>query len=325
MPQPSTAYAIGFIRMQQRGALKDAQINRLLQASGLKEALGILAESGFIAPEEQNIDKAASSKVDAACKLVKALSPRQEWTDPFLERYDFQNLKALLKARLMDLPKPRLSPNGVIAPALLEQATAEHRYNRLPATLQKALDELEKRLALKPDPMLVDLCLDRAYYERATEALSTFPGSAPARYFKAQADFTNANIAIRSLKLAGQIPPLSQILVTGGQIPLALFEGVAEKPDALVRAFALYGNSLKQAFSKALADFDRLPAFEKQADNELLKLFKPFRMSPYAPEAVIGHLLYAQREAGIVRLILAGKQNHFSAEAIQERLRESYV
>ena len=43
------------------------------------------------------------------------------------------------------------------------------------------------------------------------------------------------------------------------------------------------------------------------------------RLSP-----LVGYLLAEEREAGAVRLVMAGKQNGFDMEAIRERLRDLY-
>jgi V/A-type H+-transporting ATPase subunit C len=53
-------------------------------------------------------------------------------------------------------------------------------------------------------------------------------------------------------------------------------------------------------------------------------LFRPLRNEPFAVEVLIGWLLAHEREAGAVRLIMAGKLNGFSQEAIRERLRDAY-
>ena len=42
------------------------------------------------------------------------------------------------------------------------------------------------------------------------------------------------------------------------------------------------------------------------------------------PPTVVGYLLAVEREAGAVRLVMAGKQNGFDMEAIRERLRDLY-
>ena len=68
----------------------------------------------------------------------------------------------------------------------------------------------------------------------------------------------------------------------------------------------------------------RLPALEKAADDYLISLFRPQRYDPYAIEVLIGWLLAHEREAGAVRLILAGKLNGFDEGLIRERLREAY-
>ena len=57
----------------------------------------------------------------------------------------------------------------------------------------------------------------------------------------------------------------------------------------------------------------------------LLAIFTKDRFDMMRLETVVGYLLAVEREAGAVRLVMAGKQNGFDMEAIRERLREAYV
>lgn len=54
-------------------------------------------------------------------------------------------------------------------------------------------------------------------------------------------------------------------------------------------------------------------------DNALLAIFTKDRFDVMRLETVVGYLLAVEREAGAVRLVMAGKQNGFDMEAVRER------
>ena len=74
----------------------------------------------------------------------------------------------------------------------------------------------------------------------------------------------------------------------------------------------------------AVRNFAHLPGLEKAMDNALLAIFTKDRFDVMRLETVVGYLLAVEREAGAVRLVMAGKQNGFDMEAIRERLRDLY-
>ena len=81
---------------------------------------------------------------------------------------------------------------------------------------------------------------------------------------------------------------------------------------------------MRNAAAAAVADFSKLPALEKAVDNELLKLFTPYKYDMMRLEATLAYLLAAEREASAVRLVMAAKANGFAPEAVRERLRDLY-
>ena len=79
--------------------------------------------------------------------------------------------------------------------------------------------------------------------------------------------------------------------------------------------------SAEAALSAALNP-QKLPQMEKVADDYVYGLFKPHRYDSDTLEMLLAFLLQKQREATDVRLIMAGKLNGFTPEAVAERVRE---
>ena len=334
MPQGSAGYAIGRISVRNRGRLDAAKLDRLLAAQQPQEAQAILQEMGWGGGEKVPVGGAVSGSGDferlvvehtrQACAFVREVSPDANATDCFMIRYDIHNLKILLKARCLGQEPEYLSPCGTLGIGLLRHAVAEGKYTGLPDELAGPLAELEKRLAVKEDPLDIDVTLDRAMFRWVFGRLGRVKSKAIKKYFTARADLLNALIVLRVRAMGRSAAFLKDMLIPGGEVDLRKWEEAYSRDETLPRLLAGYGRRVTEAVSAAVKDPGALHNLERVADDYLLSLFVPYRMRADTLETVIGYLLAQEREAAAVRLVMAGKLNGFSAMEIRERLRELY-
>ena len=324
MPQPSIAYAVGRVRAASIKPLGEAQLERLIALPGYDEVLHALSEMGWSGAEDGDIDRLSTGMLEKACKFLRDISPDPMLTDTFLLRHDVQNLKALLKARVLNSKSGRLSRCGIIPPEQLLHAVAERVYTKLPSEFKQAMQGLEKSLTLAPDPAEIDIRLDQALYLAVEGRMKKTTSPLARRYFSAGADLQNA-IALLRLRAMNRPPEaiLDQLL-PGGTIPARDWAKLASQPDLMPGRFKDYSRKIRDAITRAVQNAAAIPMFEKARDDYLLDLFKPKRNEAFAIEALIGNLLAHEREMAAVRLILAGKLNGFSQDSIRERLREAY-
>jgi len=324
MPQSSIAYAVGSVRAAARKPLGNAQLERLLSSADYDEALRLLVEMGWSDAQAGDVEQLSISMLEQICTRLRAITPMSELTDCFLLRHDAQNLKTLFKARILDIKPEGLSRCGTIPLDSLRHAVTERSYKKLPAFLELVMETLEKQMALNPDPMQIDVQIDRALYAELARRMKAVKSKPVKSYFAGKADLINAVSFLRLTAIKTQDIQFSDIMLPGGMLSQQDWQSIAERPEKLVPAFVSYGPQVQRALGNAQQDHAALPALEKAADNWLLALFRPLRNEPFAVEVLIGWLLAHEREAGAVRLIMAGKLNGFSQGAIRERLREAY-
>lgn len=324
MPQESIAYAVARVRTAARKPLGDTQLERLLSASGYGEALRALGEMGWPGVESDTVEALSVSMLEKACARIREITPEPELTNAFLMRHDAQNLKTLLKARILGIQAESLSNCGTLPVEALRHAVAERVYGKLPEELRLAMEALEKRVSLAADPMEIDVRIDQALYGLIQKRMKQTKSLAAKQYFSGFADLRNAVSLLRLRAMEGVGISFLDLLLPGGAISKADWEKLADQPEQVSRHLAIYGRTVQGAFMKALQDQKAVPALEKAADDYLLGLFKPYRIEPFAVEVLIGWLLAHERETTAVRLILSGKRNSFPTEAIRERLREAY-
>lgn len=322
MPQRSIYYAVGRLSVLEKNAIDEPRLERLLQASDVQEARRILSEYGW--PDLGDDERNATEHLKKACALIRELSTDSAVTDAFLYRYDIANLKILFKARSLNEEPSGLSPCGTLSTESLRHAVSEQKYDALPPTLKEALIALEKRLAVRFDPMDVDVSLDKAHYAWVFHTLGKKRGAA-LRFFEMRVDTLNCLMALRALHAGKPLAFFQSLLLPGGRVAKQHWEKAYLKPERLPLLLNPYGTRVYAAAIAASMDESKLALLEREADDALLHLFTPFSRAISKDERLIGYLLRRDREAAAVRLILAGKENFFPADAIRERLRALYV
>ena len=324
MPQTSIPYAVGRISVLQRDMLDKSRLERLLSAATFKEAQRTLSEIGWANVEGNDYEQASLQYVEKACKLIRAVTPAPAVTDCFLLRYDIHNLKTLIKARTLSENAIALSDCGTLPVALLVHAVSEHNYKKLPPVLTQAMDALEKRMAVQPDPMMVDVLLDHAMYRMIFQVIEKEKVPSVLKYFKAKVDLVNAVILLRAKSMGRDVAFLKEVLITGGHVTFEKWLDASQNLEKLPKLLQSYGKNIVASAQASIMDAKKLPALEKAMDDHLLSMFTPYQTATLSLEPIIGYLLAAEREAAAVRLILAGKANGFPQEAIRERMRDLY-
>jgi len=321
MPQISTSYACGRIGVLKRNALHRAQLERLQAAPSYEEATRVLADIGFASAEQQDFQAAADQHVRKACELIRAVTPDACVTDCFLFRYDVHNLKVLIKSRHLAQKPEFLSACGTIATDKLRHAVTEHTYAVLPDELRATINALEKKLAVRYNPSLIDTELDKAMYRQIFLNLQKRRLPLATQYFKAKVDLQNFIILMRVKAMGKDAAFFESVALGGGDVPVKTYQKAFEDNDPLVKLLKHYGVPVYQAALSAALNPAKLPHMEKIADDYLYNLFQQHRYDSASMEMIIAYLLQRQREATDVRLMMAGKLNGFTPEAVAERVR----
>ena len=324
MPQSSTLYAVARLKMLRRHFLTTSQMQRLLSAPDYAQARLVLVEAAYLEGEQADWEKAAAKRLLDASVILKKLTPNQTVSDAFLMRHDIHNLKTLFKARILGIEPEGISSCGTLDPELLRHAVADHRYQALPPALALTMDALEKQIAVKVDPMAIDVLLDQALFTLMHKALAHAPSAAVKAWLRMKADFANLMSFIRLQRMASSLS-FSQVLVTGGGIELAKLLALESKPDKLMGLYQqIYGKKVALMAKAALEDSAHTAALERELELLLQAPFASVSRQIDSLDAVIDYMLTLERETAAVRLIMTGKRNGFSQEAIEERLRADY-
>lgn len=317
-----------YLRSRERNLLTSARMERMIDAPSAEEATKVLQEIGygeFSAASDRELGAALAQEREKLFADLYRFVPDKAVVDVFKVKYDYHNIKALLKARAMDVDGAHLLLDAGRVPAdKLAKIVMEGAYDQLPPALAAAAKEASEVLSATGDPQLGDFVLDRAYYAEMLSAAQATRSDFLVRYVRATIDAANLRSAVRTLRMQ-----------KGGDfLRRVLFEGGTVKTESILSA-ALGGN-LEEPFRttelKAAAELGAeaarggsLTKFEKACDDAVTAFAAGAKRVPFGVEAVIGYLVAKEIEFTAVRIIMSSRMAGIGGDTIRERLREAYV
>ncbi|MBS4008648.1 MAG: V-type ATP synthase subunit C [Clostridium sp.] len=327
------AYAVGRIRAMETRLLDRGKIDRMVEARSAEEALKVLGESEYgeyLADlgSVHQFEKMLDAELRRIYLELRKISPVPELINLFAKKFDYHNLKVLIKAnKLAEKRDELLVPEvGNIPLAELIRAVADDDYRNLPALMRQAAEKLSELLRLDPDPQLVGLLLDRAMYQELEDAVDAQKSRFLKGYFTSLVDLLNIKTFLRVRRANRPKDFLQQALLPNGDVDMSKLVQLVEPLEVLVDRlmFSPYAQVVEEGV-QTYQKTDTLTRYEKLADDHLIKYAKQAKYVTFGPEPIIGYLLAKESEIKMIRIIMVGKINQLPTEEIKERLRDVYV
>ena len=317
------------IKYLEQKLLSRDKLERMSDAKSPEDALKMLSEFGW--PEITKATMAAveevlSNRRSEAFALVRNMVPEKRLTDIFLIKYDYHNLKTLLKSEATgENPDKLLIDSGMFPCRHLKVMLQNDKYPGMNKIMVGSIAEARDVLGRTQDPQLLDLIFDKAMYAGMLEITNSLNFKFLKDYVVLLIDSVNLRTYVRSRRMGKGPEVLRYALIPGGSVPVfRLLEDVSA--DIMESVF--YHSPLAvaaQTGTQALRGEKSLYAVDFACDNVLLKYVRTAKYKAFGAEPLIGYLAAAEAELTSVRTVIAGRMAGLSAETIIERLRETYV
>lgn len=303
---------------------------QILDARSEADALKMVQESGYpalTATDPEALDRALSAAREEMFSDLTGGAPDPRYIELFKIKYDYHNVKAVLKAAAMGVsPDRMLMDMGRVSAAELREAVASGDLDDLPPMLAAAAAEAKAVLDTTRDPQLSDIVLDRWYYRDLT-AVAEATGSAFLEgYVKVQIDAANLRVLVRTLRMGKAAAFLQDVLFEGGSV----------EPDQLLKVAAAGGSGLAELYAAGRLEEaaavgveavqgGALTEFEKLCDDAVNEYLAGARFVPFGEAPLVGYLAARETEYTNLRILLIGRSTGLAPEIIRNRLRRSYV
>lgn len=177
------------------------RMEQILEARSDEDAAKLLHECGYPeldASRPEAMDAALSAAREAVLEDLAGGAPDPRYIDLFKLKYDYHNVKALLKAAAVGAdPSHMLMDMGRVSTAVLREALETGHLEELPDLLAQAVEEAREVLDTTRDPQLSDIVLDRWTYREMTQLAGDTGSAFLLGYVRTQIDAANLRTLIR--------------------------------------------------------------------------------------------------------------------------------
>ena len=333
------AYAVGRLRALETRLLDSMAIARLLEAESASELLKTLSEGEYEGSlsnirEPGDFETALSIEMERIYTLGSELSLDPELTEIFRAKWDFHNLKVLLKSSYLEESNSGrddiLVASGLIPIEYLKALvvpTDEQVSGEIPAYIIRAFEDARTEYEESQSPQMIDIVIDNHLQDFLYRQAADYPNPFLCGYFEAVADLANIRSFIRIKMLDESMKLLDAVLLPHGSLDRGRF--MKQFDETVENLAASLSNTpyadLVAEGVRRWSEEHSLAAYERLSDNYLINYIKPAKYIVFGLEPLIGYLLAKEHEMKLIRIVMIGKLNELPAEAIQERLRETYV
>ena len=309
------------IRSLEKNLLTAQRLEQLLQAPSAESCSQLLADLGYDPiRDEATLQESLKKQREAVFAELERFM--QELLDVFRIKYDYHNIKVLLKAP--EGAERLLMDAGTIPAGDLQRQYADSgSWQFLPGDMAAAAEKAAQLLAETGSAQRSDCVLDRACFDRLRQLAADSRCDYLQSYVRATIDAANLRALVRTERMHMDPGFLQEVLFEGGSVPVdTLRAGAGNGAAALFRSTALREAA---ELGEAAVKGGSLTAFEKACDNAVLKTAAGARRVPFGVEVALGYLIAKEAEWTAVRIVMAGRLAGLSADAIRERLRDAYV
>ncbi|MCL2084179.1 MAG: V-type ATPase subunit [Oscillospiraceae bacterium] len=325
------------VRAMERELLNGERMGRMLEARTHEEAAKVLCECGY--GEMTAVTAAEWERVIAGLrgeiyKTAAGMTDRPELVDVFRLRYDYHNVKTLIKAEAAiesaadaaAAAERLLTGAGRVPPRLLVEIMRDQRYNELPGALRRAAPDARETLSRTGDPQISDFMLDAACAAEMSGMAEASGSGFLQAYVRLFIDAYNLRAVTRTLRLGREPDFLRSVLAGGGNIAPSRIAAAVTSGSPIEDIYAATPLQEAAAAGVAAARGEApLTAFERLADDALIKQLAGAKRVAFGEQPIVAYIAARETEFTAVRIILAGRLAGLPADALRERLRESYA
>lgn len=314
------------IRAMETQLLTQARMDQILDARSQEEVTKVLQECGYPELDAAHPDEMDAALSEARRSMLADLAdsvPDPRYIDIFKLKYDYHNVKTILKAQAMGVaPDRMLMDMGSLSAEELRETVESGDLSALPATFGLAVEEAKNVLETTQDPQLSDIVLDRWYYRELGEIAEATGSAFLQGYVKVQIDAVNLRTLVRTIRMGKGGEFLRGVLIEGGEIA----------PDAIERVGSANGSGLAELYlptrlaAAAEAGAEALKGgalteFEKRCDDAVSDYLAGAGMVPFGEAPLVSFLAAREKEYTNLRILLMGRAAGLDAEVIRARLR----
>ncbi|NLM42839.1 MAG: V-type ATP synthase subunit C [Clostridiales bacterium] len=325
--------AVTRTRVLEKKLLSKTRIDRMIEAKDIEEVFKTLSETEYSnavagVSRDEDYENILSHELKRVYKLMREVSKDQIVVDLMALKYDYHNLKVLVKERKLNKDLSRLYiPIGTTDFKKIKEGFIEGNLRDVEPEFREAIEAVVQDFEINKDPQKIDIIFDRYYFQHLFKMAKNTGIQLFVDYVRDMIDFVNIKSSIRLKKQGKDMNFLEEVLLPNGNIDKdAIMISYNDSIDTMISRYKNY--RIGQSLLKGLESFratNRLSDLEKYMDNYLVEINKPSKYVNFGPEPIFSYLVAKEAEIKTLRIIMVSKLNKLSPDATRERVRDLYV
>lgn len=317
-------------RVLEKRLLTKGMLERLIDAETFDEALKVLKETDYFldSMEKTNFETMLFSTLKRSFQMMDDISPDSTVVDLFRLKYDYHNLKVLLKEIILDEDFSHLYlPIGTFDMKQVKKFIVKEKLKEVAPPIQAAIMEVLTDFKITRDPQRIGMILDRLYVHQFLKMINEIHVPLLFEYVRAMIDFINVRTFIRVKRQGKEQKFFEEVFLPGGNIVKTTYVHSYTAPiDSFMKR--IRNEKITRGLIPALQSYketNRFTHFEKAMDDDLMKIIRVAKTIHFGPEPIFAYLVAKEVEMKNIRMILVSKLYDIPSDVVRKRMREMYV
>lgn len=302
-----------------------------MDAKSADEAFRVLNDHPLISDHIDDLkvgdyQKVLSLALKSIQKIIHEMAPHKEVMNFLWYKYDFHNLKIVLKARLTEHGyadiQHALIDAGLYGLENWEKALFEGKSLDLISGTAFAIKEATELYEKSKNPQIIDLIIDQYYLNELNRLAQEMDSSLVITYVSRLIDITNARTFIRCKELKEDRSHLEKFLIKGGSVYPDLFVSAYDKGYDELRIILEkrpHMSDLAETLDIIKKEKSLLSLETKILEN-IQNFMKESQRESFGPEPVFAFFYKFENHLQILRTVLIGKLNKLEVKDIATSL-----
>lgn len=325
--------AVPRIRAIENKLLDRAKVERLVESNSAEEAFKILQETSYGSlmgnakiPEDYEI--VLSEELKRLYSFMYEVAPEKELIDIMAVKYDYHNIKVLLKGKTLNKDfSELLIPIGTIRIYDLKNSVLNEDYTDISPIIKEAIEKAKECFQEEKDPQKIDVILDKYMYKDMVSRAENLKEPYLIKFIKINIDLINLKTLLRVKKQNKSRKFLEEVFLQGGTLKreelIEMYSGTVENISIKLQ-HSDYIHIIKSGIEEYMQT-KSLNILERLSDDFIMDFIKNSKYVSFGIEPLLAYIFAKENEIKVVRIIMVGKLNNIHADLIRGRLRDIYV
>ena len=321
------------IRVYEKRLIDNVKFNRMLDLENIDEVLKFLSETvyGENISDDINIynyEQVLSLEFGRLFKSLKDIFDNKELINIFLKKYKYNNIKLMLKAKLLNVDLGDILFNiEDFDNEFIYTAIKTENYSSLPDEIVDLVKKTLKDFEENKDPQRIDILIDKIMFGELLKESKNISSDFLTKYIQILIDVFNVKTLFRIKNLNLNRALFDDVIVSGGNIALSNLKMIFSEPkENILNRFSM--TNMYKYVKEGLENYvnnDDLNILDKELDDYLMEYLKNAKIITTGLAPIIGYINAKENEIKNIRIVLVGKINNVDSDSIKRRLRKNYV